>query len=234
MYRIREKSKFNWLVPTYQVIVDAREATLEQILNLREKLLAIPGSTANFVLLAPWSLLNRRYTPVSDLYTDLREIRSWLSQDPQFTFQLIARDQLISIDWVLEEFESGSTPYYIFADAKTSVNLKELAEYLLDSEGGLVGVVDKKDQRAFAVFAPALARAKKFAGPLYENISELWGIEWLNDDQFMKLQRGKNTLLKHFFSFLKREGRKINSPRQLFIFLKTLTTLVSREIFRRG
>jgi GT2 family glycosyltransferase len=234
MFRIREKSKFNWLVPTYQVIVDAREATLEQILSLREKLLAIPGSTANFVLLAPWSLLNRRYTPVSDLYTDLREIRSWLSQDPQFTFQLIARDQLISIDWVLEEFESGSTPYYIFADAKTSVNLKELAEYLLDSEGGLVGVVDKKDQRAFAVFAPALARAKKFAGPLYQNISELWGIEWLNDDQFMKLQRGKNTLLKHFFSFLKREGRKINSPRQLFIFLKTLTTLVSREIFRRG
>lgn len=234
MYRIREKSKFNWLVPTYQVIVDARGATLDQILNLREKLLSIPGSSANFVLLAPWSLLNRRYTPVSDLYTDLREIRNWLSQDPQFNFQIIAQDQLISVDWILEEFELGSTPYYIFADSKTSTNLKKLAEYLLISEQGLVGVVDKKDQRAFAVFAPALARATKLGGALYQNISDLWGIEWINDDQFMKLKHGKNTLIKHFFSFLKREGKKVNSPRQLLIFIKTFFTLIAREIFRRG
>jgi hypothetical protein len=234
MYRIREKSKFNWLVPTFQVIIDAREANLDQILKLREKLLATPGSTASFKLLAPWSLLNRRYTPVSDLYTDLREIRNWLSQDPQFTLETIPANQLISIEWILEEFEVGSTPYYIFADANNSTNLKELAEYLLESEQGLVGVVDKKDQRAMAVFAPALARASKFQGPIYQNISQLWGIQWLNDDQFTKLQRGKNTLIKHFFSFLKREGRKINSPRQLFIFLKTLFTLIARELFRRG
>ena len=97
-----------------------------------------------------------------------------------------------------------------------------------------MGVVDKKDQRAMAVFAPALARAAKFQGAIYQNISELWGIQWLNDDQFMKLQRGKNTLIKHFFSFLKREGRKINSPRKLLIFLKTLSTLIARELFRRG
>ena len=234
MYRIREKSKLNWLVPTYQVIIDARDATLEQILNLREKLLAIPGSNASFTLLAPWTVLNRRYTPVGDLYTDLREIRNWLSQDPQFAFEIIPSDQLIAIEWVLEEFEAGSSPYYVFADANTSVNLKELTEYLLSSEQGLVGVVDKKDQRAFAVFAPALARATKLDGPLHQNISELWGIQWLNDDQFAKVQRGKNTLIGHFFSFLKREGRKINSPRQLFIFLKTLLRLISREIFRRG
>ena len=234
MYRIREKSKFDWLVPTYQVIIDTRDATLEQILSLREKLLAIPGSTASFTLLAPWSLLNRRYTPVGDLYTDLREIRNWLSHDSQFTFKPIPADQQITIEWALEEFESGSTPYYVFADAKTSVNLKELTEYLLYSEQGLVGVVDKKDQRAFAVFAPALARAAKFDGGLYQNISNLWGIQWLNDDQFAKVYRGKNTLIGQFFSFLKREGRKINSPRQLLIFLKTLFRLVSREIFRRG
>jgi hypothetical protein len=234
MYRIREKSKFDWLVPTYQVFVDARETTLTQILSLREKLLATPGSTAKFVLLAPWAVLNRRYTPVSDLYSDLREIKNWLAQDPQFTLEVIPADQLISIEWILEEFKVGSTPYYIFADANTSINLKELAEYLLESEQGLVGVVDKKDQRAFAVFAPAIARATKFQGSVYQNISELWGIQWLNDDQFMKLQRGKNTLIKHFFSFLKREGKKINSPRQLLIFLKTLFTLIARELFRRG
>ena len=234
MYRIREKSKFDWLVPTYQVFVDARDTTLAQILSLREKLLATPGSTAKFVLLAPWAVLNRRYTPVSDLYSDLREIKNWLAQDPQFTLEVIPADQLISIEWILEEFEVGSTPYYIFADANTSINLKELAEYLLESEQGLVGVVDKKDQRAFAVFAPAIARATKFQGSVYQNISELWGIQWLNDDQFMKLQRGKNTLIKHFFSFLKREGKKINSPRQLLIFLKTLFTLIARELFRRG
>jgi len=105
---------------------------------------------------------------------------------------------------------------------------------LLYCEQGLVGVVDKKDQRAFAVFAPALARAGKFDGGLYQNISNLWGIQWLNDDQFAKVYRGKNTLIGQFFSFLKREGRKINSPRQLLIFLKTLFRLVSREIFRRG
>jgi GT2 family glycosyltransferase len=234
MYRIREKSKFDWLVPTYQVFVDARETTLTQILSLREKLLATPGSTAKFVLLAPWAVLNRRYTPVSDLYSDLREIKNWLAQDPQFTLEVIPADQLISIEWILEEFKVGSTPYYIFADANTSINLKELAEYLLESEQGLVGVVDKKDQRAFAVFAPAIARATKFQGSVYQNISELWGIQWLNDDQFMKLQRGKNTLIKHFFNFLKREGKKINSPRQLLIFLKTLFTLIARELFRRG
>jgi hypothetical protein len=234
MYRIREKSKFDWLVPTYQVFVDARETTLTQILSLREKLLATPGSTAKFVLLAPWAVLNRRYTPVSDLHSDLREIKNWLAQDPQFTLEVIPADQLISIEWILEEFKVGSTPYYIFADANTSINLKELAEYLLESEQGLVGVVDKKDQRAFAVFAPAIARATKFQGSVYQNISELWGIQWLNDDQFMKLQRGKNTLIKHFFSFLKREGKKINSPRQLLIFLKTLFTLIARELFRRG
>ena len=233
MYRIREKSKFDWLVPTYQVFVDARDTTLAQILSLREKLLATPGSTAKFVLLAPWAVLNRRYTPVSDLYSDLREIKNWLAQDPQFTLEVIPAEQLISIEWILEEFEVGSTPYYIFADANTSINLKELAEYLLESEHGLVGVVDKKDQRAFAVFAPAIARATKFQGSVYQNISELWGIQWLNDDQFMKLQRGKNTLIKHFFSFLKREGKKINSPRQLLIFLKTLFTLIARELFRR-
>jgi hypothetical protein len=234
MYRIREKSKFNWLVPTYQVIVDVREATLEQILNLREKLLAIPGSTASFTLLAPWTVLNRRYTPVGDLYTDLREIRNWLSQDPQFTFKVVPSDQLITVEWVLEEFESGSTPYYVFADAKTSVNLKELTEYLLSSEQGLVGVVDKKDQRAFAVFAPALARVTKFDGSLHQNISNLWGAQWLNDEQFAKVHRGKNTLIGHFFAFLKREGRKINSPRELMIFLNRLLRLISREIFRRG
>jgi hypothetical protein len=107
-------------------------------------------------------------------------------------------------------------------------------DHLLVSEQGLVGVADKLDKRAFALFAPALGRALESEGPLYRSISRQWGVLWMSDDQFAALNQGKHNRVRRFARYLKREGKKVNSPLQLVIFLKKITSLVLRKVLGRG
>jgi GT2 family glycosyltransferase len=234
MHSVRAKSNFTWSVPTYQVFVDVRKTTLAQFLNLRSKLLALPGTNAHFTLLAPWDLLRKRYSPVGDLYVDLREIRNWLQGDPQYSFADIEVNAEIAIEEILERFTHGASPYYIFAEARIDIDLKDLVDQLLVSEQGLLGVADKFDQRALALFAPALGRALESEGSLYRSISQQWGVLWMSDDKFAALNQGKHNRVRRFGRYLKREGKKVNSPLQLAIFIKKITSLVMRKVLGRG
>jgi hypothetical protein len=234
MHSVRARNNFSWSVPTYQVFLDVRSSTLTQVLEIRAQLLALPGTNAQITLLAPWKVLAKRYSPVGDIHADLREIRNWLQGDSEYSFEEIDTDAQLTIEELVKKFTHGPTPYYIFAEAAGSTNLKDLVDYLLASENGLVGVADKSDRRAFAVFAPALARALTVEGSLYSSISHMWGVLWLSDDRFAALNQGKHNRVRRFGRYLKREGKKVNSPKQLLIFLKKVTSLVLRKVLGRG
>ena len=234
MHSVRAKNNFSWSVPTYQVFLDVRGSTLAQVLDLRANLLALPGTNAQFTLLAPWKVLAKRYSPVGDIHADLREIRNWLKGDSEYSFEEIDIDAQLAIEELVEKFTHGPTPYYIFAEVAGSTDLKDLVDYLLASENGLVGVADKNDRRAFALFAPALARALTVEGSLYSSISHMWGVLWLSDDRFAALNQGKHNRLSRLGRYLKREGKKVNSPKQLLIFVKKVTSLVLRKVLGRG
>ena len=60
MHSIRARNDFDWKIPTYQLVVDARDTTLPQLLTLRSQLLALAGTSAVITLLAPWSSLKER------------------------------------------------------------------------------------------------------------------------------------------------------------------------------
>jgi len=234
MHSVRAKNNFTWSVPTYQVLLDVRQTTLAQVLELRANLLALPGTNAQITLLAPWKILAKRYSPVGDVHADLREIRNWLKGDNEYLFEEIDIDAQLTIEELVEKFTHSSTPYYIFAEAAGTTNLKDLVDYLLASENGLVGIADKNGRRAFAVFAPALARALTVEGSLYASISHMWGVLWLSDDRFAALNQGKQNRVRRFGRYLKREGKKVNSPTQLVIFIKKIATLILRKVLRRG
>jgi hypothetical protein len=56
----------------------------------------------------------------------------------------------------------------------------------------------------------------------------------MSDDQFATLNQGKHNRVRRFARYLKREGKKVNSPLQLVIFLKKITSLVLRKVLGRG
>jgi hypothetical protein len=70
--------------------------------------------------------------------------------------------------------------------------------------------------------------------PLYRSIERQWGIRWMSDDQFAALNQGKHNRFRRFLRYLKREGKKINSLKQLFIFVRKVTSLFLRKALRRG
>jgi GT2 family glycosyltransferase len=234
MHSVRAKSTFAWSVPTYQVFVDVRDTTLTQFLELRGKLLALPGTNAHFTLLAPWKVLAKRYSPVGDIHADLREIRNWLQGDSQYAFAEIASDAQIAVEEILESFMHGATPYYLFVESRMDIDLKDLVDYLLSSGQGLVGVADKADNRAFALFGPALGRALTVEGSLYKSIARQWGVLWISDDRFAVINQGKHNRLRRFARYIKREGKKVNSPKQLLIFIKKISSLILRKVLGRG
>jgi len=234
MHSVRAKSGFSWLIPTYQVFLNVRDSNLDQLLDLRAKLLMLPGTNAHITLLAEWKVLDERYSPLDDPYSNLRELRNWVKGDSGYSFKEIGFDSQLTIEEIIKGFTHGPTPYYIYAEANGGFDLKDLIDYLLASQNGLVGIVNKNDQRAFAVFAPALARAQTVNAPLYKSIERQWGVLWMNDDQFAALNQGKHNRLRRFFRYLKREGKKINSPKQLFIFLQKVISLLLRKFLKRG
>jgi GT2 family glycosyltransferase len=234
MHSIRSRFNFDWKVPTYQVVLDARNSNLQQLLTLRTELLALPGTSAVITLLAPWKLLQNRYSPVGDEFAELREIHSWLKGSSEYTFVEVAPDTQLSIDFIIDLFTPGSTPYYLFIEGAFALNLKDLVDYLLASENGLVGVADKEDHRSFAIIAPALARASRSKAWIYSEIAGSFGLLWMTYENFMKINQEKESRISRFRRYLKRETKKINSFRQLVIFIKKLSTLIFRKAFLRG
>lgn len=234
MHVIRAGHHFGWQVPTYNVTVDVRGTTLEKLLELRSDLLALNGTSAQFNLLAPWSSLKKRYSPVTDELADLREIFNWLKGDTRYSFTEIEEKSELTIDALLDYFTPSATPYYLFIEGDFNLNLKDLVDHLLASGNGMVGVANKEDKRAFAVIAPALARATRSSGRIYSSIASQFGLVWMTEESFARVNQGKHNRTLRFLRYIKREGKKINSPRQLFIFIKKITSLILRKALRRG
>ena len=234
MHSIRSRYEFNWKVPTYKVFIDVRSSKLSDVLKSQTEVLALKGTSAHFTLLAPWKVLRNRYSPTTDEYTDLREIHSWLKADARFNFLEIDSSANLSVDDIIDLIEPSSTAHYIFAEGNSPVNFKHLSDYQLLKGDGLTGIVDKDDNRAFVIFGPALARAVATGGWIYEDISRQWGVSWMTYERFVQLNVGKHSRIGRFIRFLKREGKKINSPKQLAIFIQKLTKLVLRKVLRNG
>ena len=234
MHSIRARNDFDWKIPTYQLVVDARDTTLPQLLTLRSQLLALAGTSAVITLLAPWSSLKERYSPVGDAFSDLREIHSWLKGSNEYNFVEIAPDAQLSIDSIIDFFTPTATPYYLFIEGSFALDLKNLVDHLLASENGLLGVANKDDRRAFAIIAPALARARRTKGWVYSEIAASFGVLWMTHEGFEKINQGKHNRVGRLLRYLKREGKKVNSPRQLVIFIKKITSLILRKVSPRG
>jgi hypothetical protein len=215
-------------------VVDTRGTTLQQLRALRSQLLALAGTSAVITLLAPWSSLKERYSPVGDELADMREIHSWLKGSIEYNFVEIASSAQLSIDSIIELFNPSATPYYLFIEGSFALDLKDLVDYLLASENGLLGVANKDDRRAFAIIAPALARARRTKGWVYSEIAASFGVVWMTHENFEQINQGKHNRLGRFLRYLKREGKKVNSPRQLLIFIKKLISLGLRKVLPRG
>ena len=234
MHTIRARQDFDWKVATYQLLIDVRNSNLSKLLNQVDQLIELAGTSVEIRLLAPWKKLDERYSPVADDFAEIREIYNWVKGDSRYGFIDIEPKAELTIDYLLSLFVHSPTPYYLFADGDFVLNLKDLVDSLLVSEEGLLGVASKEDRRAFALFAPALARAARTKGNLYKNISSQWGVRWITEERFLELNQGKKSRVKRFGRYLKREGKKVNSPRQLLIFIKKLVSLVLRKVSKSG
>lgn len=231
---LRELHSVEYLVPTYDVIIDARNATLQSLLLIQEKLLRSRGTTFTARLLANWQSLNERYRATEDEYANLREIKAWLMGDSRFSFEEIAKDEHLSIDEIISRFEPSSTPYHLFIEGNFDADLRDLVDYLVSQEVGLAGVVNSEDKRAFAIYAPALARAHRTGGWIYQNISQQWEVRWLTHEKFLALYADSHNRYTRLLRFIKREIKKVKSLAELKIFLKKLVKIFLKKVLRRG
>jgi hypothetical protein len=215
---------------------------LKQLLDHKAELLSLSGTQAEFILLGNWSDLNLRYSPTSDGFADLREIHSWLKGDSQFKFVELAKDTNLRIEEILDLYANNPVPIRIFVEGDFKISLKDLVSHLRLTEMGLLGLVNEKDKRAFAVLNSSLARARRTKGDVYQNISEQFGIRWMiyNDNYektYKKLSADsgiKHTVTARGMRYLKRELRKINSPKQLFAFIKKTIKIVKKRLLSNG
>ena len=232
MKSIRANSKERFQVSNYEVVLDVRNCTLDRLEKLEAELLEVAGTQAEFLLLANWSDLKKRYTPVKDSYADLREIHSWLKGSPQYKFKNVAADAQIRIEEILELFTPSAIPFHIFAEAEFELNLKDLINHALAHEYGLLGLANNQDRRAFVLINPALARARRTKGDTYANIAEQFGLHWMTYEKFLEVYDGKRSIVARFTRFVKREGKKVNSPKQLALFVGKILKLVKRKVLK--
>ena len=232
MKSIRANSKERFQVSNYEVVLDVRNCNLARLQKLELELLETPGTQAEFLLLGNWSDLKKRYSPVKDSYADLREIQNWLKSSPQYKFKDIAADAQIRIEEVLKLFTVTAIPLHLFAEADFELNLKDLINHTLDKEFGMLGLANNQDRRAFALISPALARAHRTKGDTYANIAEQFGVHWMTYEKFLEVYDGKKSTVARFNRFVKREGKKINSPKQFVLFIGKILKLVRRKIFK--
>ena len=232
MKSIRAHSKDRFQVSNFEVVLDVRNCTLSQLQKLESDLLQVAGTQAEFLLLANWTDLKRRYTPVKDSLADLREIHNWLKGSPQYKFKEIAADAQLKIEEIISLFTLSAIPMHIFAEGDFALNLKDLCDFTWAKEYGLFGLANNQDRRAFALINPALARARRTKGDTYTNIAEQFGLHWMTYEKFLEVYDGKRSLTARLSRFVKREGKKINSPKQLLIFVGKVLKLVKRKVIK--
>ncbi len=233
MKKTRARATSSWVIPTYEAIIDVRGCNLQQLKAICSQLTALPGTQANFILLGSWSQLKKRYSPVSDKYGDLREISNWLKSESNFAFAEVGEENL-EIENILSKFTNTPIPFHLFIEGDFGGDFdgKLLCDYLLANEYGMVGLATKADRRAFALFQPALARSISTPGSIYQNISATWGVLWLTHESFTALNSGSKFRRVRLINFLKREGKKVNSPTQLLIFTKKLFNVAIHKTFK--
>ena len=229
---VRSAGTNGYLVSTYEVVLDARNVNLKKIREIKENLLEVTGTQADFIMLGNWDDLKTRYTPTSDKFADLREIYNWLKGDLRFKFINVDLNANLRIEEIIALFTLSSTPIHVFAEADFDLSLKDLISYLRSTEWGLVGLASNQDRRAFVLTTSALARARRTKGEDYANIAEQFGVLWMTYEKFIQIYDGKNSLLARFVRFLKREGKKVNSPKQLLIFIGKIIKLFKRKILK--
>ncbi len=233
MKKVRARSIDSWKIPTYEVVIDVRSCSLNKLLEIRSNLLSLPGTQANFILLANWRCLKERYSPVGDPRADLREIYNWLKGQSSFSFKEISNGNL-GIEEIITFFSDEPIPFHIYVDGNFDqiFDGKALTDYLLSSENGCVGLATKQDRRAFAIFHPALARARTQGETTYKQVANTWGVQWLTFEDFDAMSTGSKYRIKRTINFLKREGKKINSASQLLIFIKKIVKILFRKILK--
>ncbi|MGI9199057.1 MAG: glycosyltransferase, partial [Candidatus Nanopelagicaceae bacterium] len=63
---IRSNSEYKYLISTYEVALDIRNVNLKRVREIKENLLEISGTQANFIMLGNWEDLKLRYSPTKD------------------------------------------------------------------------------------------------------------------------------------------------------------------------
>lgn len=238
----RERSTHRFKVSTYEVVVDARSCTLKQLLDHKSELLSLSGTQADFILLGNWSDLKKRYSPTQDNFADLRELHAWLKGDNQFKFVELAADAHLTVEEILDLYANSATPIRIFVEGDFKLSLKDLVSHLRITEQGLLGLVNEQDKRAFAVLNSSLARARRTRGDVYSNISEQFGLHWMiYNDNYEKTYKRlsadsgiKHTVTARGARYLKRELRKVNSPKQLLAFINKSLKIVKKRLLSNG
>ena len=207
---IRKRGLQTWAVPTFETLIDCRGAKLEQIRAITQNFQKLDENQGLYRMLGPWDKLEKRYSITNDPYENLREIHSWLFGDPQYSFEEISEDAHLTIEEILENLEVGSSSFFFFVEGDAAPNFECLSLYttLIDTGNGLIGFANKEDRRAFAVFAPALARAQSMGGGLYKNLSDTWGIRWFTSDEITRIYEEKVKLSRRVKRLIKRVLRR--------------------------
>ena len=237
---IRKQSRQIWAVPTFETLVDCRGATLDQIRFILNNFQRRDQNQEFFRLLGPWSELDKRFSLDEDKFSNLRQIYTWLLGNPQISFEEISNEAQLTIEEILQNLEVESTPFFFFIEGDASPSFKCLPLYttLMQSGHGLVGLADKQDRRAFAVFAPALSRAQKLGGPVYRNIAHSWGIRWFTSEEVNRIFAERSKPSKKAIRFLKTEIRKIKGPVSLIGFFAKVASrgfgALAKGLSRKG
>lgn len=208
---IRKRGEQIWATPTFETLIDCRDTTLEQVRAITANFQKLDENQGFFRLLGPWKLLDARYAIEDDSFANLREIHSWLLGDPQYIFEEVPAESHLTIEEILQELRIESSCFFFFVEGNAAPGFQCLSLYttLLSTGNGIIGFVNQQDRRAFAVFTPALARAKRSEGGLYENISKGWGVRWFTNEEIIRIYEDKTKFSKRLKRYIKNKFRKI-------------------------
>ena len=200
--RGREVAGALWKVPDQHVVINCISTSLEQFRSRVEPFMP-RGGQSSFTLLGPWESLSHRYSPVLDPLKDLRAIHDWYQGDPRIEFANTPSERSLAIEEILHYLPISSIPisYYFDGSIDPEVTFSMMRNELLKKGLGFVGTLDNKGYRAFAVYTPALARARRRnAKALYKAIDELWGVRW---EAVEKLKQYDDRPVNQITSFLR-------------------------------
>ena len=217
-----------WTVPDQHLIIECSNISLERFRERISDFIKKGGQT-RFTLLGDWSSLDLRYSPTNDPYSQLRGIRDWYLGDPRIEFIETPQDRSLAIEEILHLAAVDSTPitYYLEAAIDQSLKLSMLRVELLKSKLGLIGTVDDRGYRAFALFTPALARAtRRNASSLYKTIDEVWGVRWESIEKLSKNDEGKLNQFRSLLAYSFIRLSKVRSGKDLKALVKRAFALV--------